>query len=144
MPMNGLSVGRDITLELNFSGGPLVFAPHAIQNFDRKPLAPIKNYMGMDGIIIPVLFHNGWELSIDVGRFDNGLDLWWAEAEALYYQGISLPGGTIIETIQEATGAVSQFIYTNLVLKLDDAGNWKGDEFVTQKLSGVASRKQVQ
>jgi len=39
------------------------------------------------------------------------------------------------------SGAVSQFRFEGVVLKLDDAGNWKGDSTVKQKLSFMASRR---
>ena len=46
-----------------------------------------------------------------------------------------------METIQEKDGSVSQYRYENVVLKLDGAGDYKGDSFVQLGLTGMASRR---
>lgn len=142
MPNGGLSVGRDITLRFNFLSGPLEFPTSSIESFEAKPMAPLKNYVALDGLLQPVLFHEGWDISISIARKSNLLDQFWALQEAEYYAGTPQPGGTITETIQEANGSISQYLYTNFVIKLDNAGMWKGNEFVIQTLIGQASRKE--
>ena len=43
--------------------------------------------------------------------------------------------------IQETNGSTSTWHYTEVSLKLDDAGSWKGDAFVSQKISFTAARR---
>jgi hypothetical protein len=76
-----------------------------------------------------------------VERQDSTLDDFWAQFEANYYAGISEQGMTLTETITEPSGAVSQYRYVEVLLKLEDAGSWEGDKTVKQKASFVAARR---
>ncbi|MFD2271836.1 hypothetical protein ACFS07_13390 [Undibacterium arcticum] len=48
---------------------------------------------------------------------------------------------TITETIQEVSGSISQYRYLQVLLTLEDAGNYKGDDSVHQKMRFVAARR---
>ncbi|MFD2271412.1 hypothetical protein ACFS07_10430 [Undibacterium arcticum] len=52
---------------------------------------------------------------------------------------------TITETIQEVSGSISQYRYLQVLLTLEDAGNYKGDDSVHQKgaLRGRAPRQSL-
>lgn len=144
MPISGQTVGRDISLRINTPNGQLTISSNFITSFDAKPLARLEKYLPISGIINPLVFHEGWEVSLEIGRTDNTLDEFWALLESDYFNGVDVPGGTITETIQEADGSISQYIFSNVQLKLDDAGTFKGNDYVTQRLSGYAARRQKQ
>lgn len=144
MPNGGLNVGRDITLSIVTQDGPLVIPPNFITKFEAKDDAEIKKYLPITGIVTPVVFHMGWSGTIEVTRHDDSIDAYWALLEADYFNGVNIQGSTITETIEEASGSVTQYIYSNVAFKLETPGTWAGNEFVTQTLAFMAARKQRQ
>lgn len=139
MPVNGFSVGRDVSLDITGPSGPLRF--NLITKFSSKQSTKENAVKGLDGITRPVRFFDGWTGSLDIERQDATIDDYFSQLEANYYAGINEASVTITETITEVSGAVTQYRYMGVLLKLDDAGDWSGDATVKQKLSFVASRR---
>lgn len=139
MPVNGYSVGRDVTLVITTPVGTL--RVNQITGFQSKPDMTDQKIKRIDGVTDHVRFPDGWSGSFDVERQDDTLDSYFAQVEDNYYAGQNELPCQITETIQEANGKTSQYRYTGVLLKLDDAGSWAGDKSVKQKLSFVASRR---
>lgn len=139
MPINGFTVGRDLTLVINAPEGVLRITLQT--EFDAKPTVTDAKVIGLDGIVRHVIFHAGWQGNVSVERQDATLDNYWAQLEDDYYNGLVQGACTISETITEPDGSVSQFRYEGVVLKLTDKGNFKGDSTVKQKLDFLASRR---
>lgn len=137
--INGYSVGRDITLNINTPSGLLRLS--TITNFKASPNTEKHQIRGLDGIRRPLVFPDGWNGSFEVARRDATLDQFWAQIESNYYAGSGIPGATITETINNPDGTVSQFRYTGVVLILEDAGDWRGNEAVMQRLSFEAEQR---
>lgn len=140
MPVNGFSVGRDVTLTIVSPSGPLNFA--LITAFHAKPEQTEKKVKGIDGVTRHCRFPDGWSGGFDIERQDSTVDDYFAQLEANYYAGLNEQPCTITETITETSGAITQYRYLNVLLKLDDAGSWAGDDTVKQKLSFLASQRQ--
>lgn len=141
MPIGGQTVGRDVSFQINTPNGQLTLPANFITSFDAKPLARLEKYLGVTGIINPLVFHEGWQVDISIARTGPALDQFWAVLESEYFNGIDVLGGTIYETIQESSGT-TQWVFSNVQLKLEDAGTYKGNDYITQTLSGYASRRQ--
>lgn len=139
MPINGFSVGRDVTLNIVTSAGPL--NPGLITKFTSKPNIVDHKVKGLDGITRHARFPDGWEGSFDIERRDSTLDDYWAQLEAGYYSGINEQPVTITETITEVSGAITQYRHVGVYLTLTDAGDWEGDKTVKQKLSFVSQQR---
>lgn len=139
MPMNGFSVGRDVSLSIVTAAGPLRLS--LITGFSAKPNTAETRVKGLDGITRFLRFPDGWAGSFDVERQDSTVDDYFAQLEANYFAGINEQSATITETITEPNGGVSQWRYLGVLLKLDDAGSWGGDQTVKQKLSFMAARR---
>ncbi len=139
MPINGFSVGRDVALDIVGPSGPIRLS--LITDFQSKQDTSEKKIKGLDGINRPVRFFEGWSGSFTIERQDNTVDDYFATLENNYYSGLNETTVTITETITEVSGAVSQYRYTNVLLKLDDAGSWKGDSTVSQKLGFTSDRR---
>jgi hypothetical protein len=139
MPVNNFSVGRDISLTIVTGSGPLNL--NLITGFRSKPdMAEVK-VKGLDGLTRHARFYDGWSGGFDVERADSTVDDYFAQLEANYYLGISEQPATITETITEPNGAVTQYRYMQVLLKLDNAGDWKGDATVKQQISFVAAQR---
>lgn len=139
MPINGFSVGKDLTLTVVTGGGPLNLS--LITNFKSKQDTTEQKIKGIDAITRHVRFFEGWSGSFDLERQDHAADDYFDQLEADYYAGVLETEVTITETITEVDGSVSQRRYREVLLKMDDAGEWKGDASVKQTLSFIASRR---
>lgn len=139
MPMNGFSVGKDVTLNLVTATGPVALS--LITGFKSKPETIDVKIRGIDGITRHLVFPDGWTGSLEIERQDSTLDDLWAQFENNYYAGLNNLPNTIIETITEVNGALSQYMYQGVQIKLDDAGDWSGDKSVKQQLSFMAERR---
>lgn|SRR5574340_754645 len=139
MPVNGFSVGRDVSLDIVGPQGPLRF--NLVTMFSAKPDITDQKVKGLDGITRHVRFPDGWSGTFSIERQDSTLDDYFAQLEANYYAGLNESSLTITETITEVSGAVTQYRFVGVLLRLDDAGDWEGDKTVKQKLSFVASRR---
>lgn len=139
MPINGFTVGRDVSLDIVGASGPVRFS--LITKFTSKQDVKDNRVKGIDGITRPVRFFDGWSGSFDIERQDSTVDDYFSQLEANYYAGLNEASVTITETITEVSGAITQYRYTGVLLKLDDAGDYAGDSTVKQKISFVASRR---
>jgi len=138
MPMNDLTIGADVTIQIVTPTGPL--RPRKLSNFKVKQETGSQKKVLMDGKVIHLEFPQGWSGSFEIEREDGALDLYFAQLEASYYSGQNLKGSTITRTIRNPDGSVTQLRYTEIVFKLDDAGESKGDDTVKQSVSFMASR----
>ena len=139
MPVDSFSVGRDVTLTIVTSSGPLDL--NLITSFNARPDYTDLKIKGIDGVTRHVRFPDGWQGTFDIEREDSTLDDYFAGLEANYYAGVNEQPGTLTETITEVDGTISQYRFVKVLLKLDDAGTWAGDQTVKQKLSFVASQR---
>lgn len=139
MPVNSYSVARDITFTVVTPSGPLELAGKT--DYSIKPMFTDLKHKGLDGVVEHGVIPDGWQISIRLDRRTPELDNFFAAREADYFNGVNQVGGTILETIQEADGSVSQFRYTGVILKYDDAGDWRGDSNIPISLTGMASRR---
>lgn len=139
MPNNGFSVGRDISLDIIDSKGPVRFG--LITGFERKPLSKEEEVEGLDGVTRYLNSPKGYSGTFDIERQDSQLDKYFAQMEADFYAGQNMMPCEIQETIAEADGSITTFRYIGVALKFDDSGAWKGVSLVKQKVSFKASRR---
>lgn len=139
MPINGFSVGRDQTLTIVSNGAPVRFS--GMTAFRSKQDTTEQKIVLIDGNIEHLRFFQGWSGSFTLERRNGVLDRFFNQLEANYYLGISELPVFIDQVIREADGSVTSEQYTKVLLKLDDAGEWKGDSNVKQALSFIGSRR---
>lgn len=141
MPIGRLSVGRDNQIDIFFPilGGSAPIS--VITKFDAKPETTELKSKGMDGIVRHGVEPDGWQISIELDRANDTLDTLFALIEDAYYRGVNIDNATVIQTVQEADGSVSQYRYTDVAFKFDDAGSWSNGKHVSQKLTGRGSRR---
>lgn len=142
MSVGGQSLGKDVRLVIVAGGGTVLdVPPSAITKFSAKPTTGDEKRTGMDGEVRHLITHEGWSGSLEIDRLDSQIEDYWAAAEAAYFAGQSLPWGTIQETIQEPSGAITQWRYERVVLKVDDLGDREGNKTIKMKVSFMASRR---
>lgn len=139
MPINSFSVGRDISYSVVTSSGALTL--NGKTGYSVKPMFTDINHKGLNGINKHGNIPDGWQIEMQFDRTDPNVDNYFAQIEADYFKGISQQGGTIFENIVEKDGSITSFRYTDVVLKYDNAGNWKGDSLIAISVSAMASRR---
>lgn len=141
MPVNGFTVGRDVSIRINMPQGPVTFSN--ITKFTRQQISTAIDSKGIDGVDRFGEIPSGWQGTIEVDRANGNVDRAFAHLEGLYYGGQNVPASTITETNTESNGATTQFRYTGVAFKFDDAGAVAGDAKVTQNFSWKASRRRL-
>lgn len=139
MPINGFSVGRDQTLTVIANGAPVRFS--GITGFRSKQDTTEQKIVLMDGNVKHLRFFVGWSGSFTLERRSGTLDKFFNQLEANYYLGIAELPVFIDQVIREADGSVTSEQYTEVLLKLDDAGEWRGDSNVKQSISWLGNRR---
>ena len=140
MPINNQSLGKDLSFTITTANGNLAVSVSAT-SYSTKEITKELKSEPMGSPPIHAYLPNGWQITIKLDRRDPTVDRYFAQREADYWAGVNLVPGTILENIREADGSVSQYQYTGVVLKYDDAGDWKSDSFVSITLTGMASRR---
>ena len=134
----GLNTGKDITLVLT---GPLgLIQVSGITGFHASQITQGIDSKRLDGDNIYDELPMGWNVSFDYDRTDSSLDDYFAAKEDAYHSAGTTSTATIYQTIVETNG-VTQYRFDGCALKFDDAGDWRGDQKVTQKVSGKAGRR---
>ena len=141
MPNNGFSIGHDVSVDISdiVTGKQVVFP--LVTGFSAEPKTKQIISEPLNGPPFFAENPNGWGGTIDLDRTDGSVDFWFADREARYYKGQSLFNVTIVQTVQERDGSISQFRYPNVALKLSQAGQWKASEKVSIRLDWVASTR---
>ena len=139
MPANNLTTGRDLTFVLVGPYGTVRLSQ--VTDYSVKRESSKISSKGLDGYTRRADIPDGWTISIKIDRSDATLDRLFARLDADYYAGVNIQGGTVVETIKELDGSVSQFRYEGVVLDFDGAGDFKGDSFVSQSLTLMAERR---
>lgn len=141
MPVAGFSIGRDVAIIINMPQGPVTFSN--LTGFTRTQISTGIESKGLDGVDRFGEIPSGWSGNIEIDRANGNLDRAFAYLEGLYYSGQNVPPSTINETTTESNGTLTQFRYTGVAFKFDNAGDAKGDAKMTQTFSWKASRRRL-
>jgi hypothetical protein len=133
------SVGRDCQLVLM---GPFgrVDLTHVTAFDSRQITTPIR-VDRIDGIQMAAELPKGWEGHFEIERGSSAADDFIAKAEDAYFNGASIGSGTLYQYVSESDGSTNTYQYAGAVFKLAQAGTWKGDASVKQRLEFFASRR---
>lgn len=139
MPVNGYTVGRDITISVQTPSGVLTL--NGVTKFTKKRDSTTKKVKKIDGKTDTLNFPDGWSGTIDIERQDSTVDDYFAAVEAGYYAGQNSLPGSITETTTEVSGATTQYQYTATVLNLTNAGDAMADETVKLKIDWTSQQR---
>lgn len=145
MPANNgqhsLSTGRDGKFQLQMLGK--VYDLYNATNFDQKQETADIKVDPIRGQQLFATLPKGWTGGFEVYRKDAELDRLFSDMERAYNATGQIEYGTLYGYIDEAGGGETVYKFTGVALKLDDAGTFKGDSEVRQKVSFMASTREV-
>ncbi|HKM64184.1 MAG TPA: hypothetical protein VJY39_17010 [Acidisphaera sp.] len=134
------NIGRDSQL--------VVLGPYGqidlehVTGFESRQITASIRVNKMDGTQIGAELPKGWEGSFELERGNSTADDFIAQAEAAFYNGSFVPAGAMYQYVNETDGSVSTYQYNSVVFKLANAGAWRGDASVKQKLEFFATTRQ--
>jgi hypothetical protein len=144
-PINSaFNTGADISVTIadqNNNNVPL----GKIMQFTSKPtkgqteIKPINS----NGVYFHKNHFNGWTFEIDCYRQDGTLDALEYAQESAYQSGGVQNYYTVNVIIQNQLGTVDEFTFTNCLLSISSAGDWKEDDSVQIKIEGTAEQRVV-
>ena len=145
MPVNGFTVGRDVTVTLAGPGGTGIVIPaNSVTHFTKRPIKKEDWSHPLNLPPIPLILHDGWRGTVEVDRQDSTLDSFQAALEANYWAGLNNLSGTILESITETTGKNSQFRYDDVLYWVSEPGDGTPDRKLSQRIEwACGTRKQV-
>lgn len=139
MPINGFTVGRDVTVTISTKNRSL---PNTgLTSFTKKQDVTQKKVKLLTGVTKNLTFPDGWSGNFKVSRMDSTIDDYIAAFEAGFFAGSDTDTVNITETIDEPNGGQTQWQYNGVTLVLEDAGTASGDSEIEQTLSYVAERR---
>jgi hypothetical protein len=140
MPLNGYTLGRDATFTVVTPSGTLTL--NGLTGFKSKPVYEKLKSKPLNGVVNNAAIPQGHTGSFTIDRSDAQTDTYFAQIEAAYLaNGATMQAGTILETINEADGSISQWQYNGVVLMLEDSGDFEADKKVVQTINFEASTK---
>ena len=139
MPVNSYYIGKDISYSVVTATGTLTL--NGKTDYSIKPMFTDLKHKGLNGITEHGVIPDGWQIDMKFDRTDPNVDIYFAQREADYFNGVNQQGGTIYESIVEKDGSITSFRYTNVILKYDSAGDWKGDSLIPISVSAMATRR---
>jgi hypothetical protein len=139
VPSNLFSVGRDCQLVVMGPFGRIDLT-HVTGFESRQITAPVR-VDRIDGVLLATELPKGWDGAFELERGSSAVDDFIAQIEAAYNAGNPVPTGTLYQYIAEVDGSTSTYQYDNVVFKLAQAGTWRGDASVKQRLEFYASTR---
>jgi len=139
MSLTAFSVGRDTQLVVM---GPLgrIDLSH-VTGFESRQVTQSVRVSRLDGTQLGTELPRGWEGSFELDRGSSAVDDFIAATEQRYFNGATANLGTMFQYIVETDGSTSTFQYEGVAFRLANAGLWKGDTSVKQKLEFFANRR---
>jgi hypothetical protein len=139
MSFTTFSIGRDTQLVVIGPTGRIDLTH--VTSFDSRQLTHSVRVDRLDGTQMGTELPKGWEGSFELERGSSIVDDFVAAAEQQYYNGNSATAGTMYQYVTETDGSTSTYQYDNVTFRLSNAGIWKGDSSVKQKLEFFAVRR---
>lgn len=139
MTSNTFSVGRDCQIVVM---GPFgrVDLTH-VTGFESRQRTATVRVDRIDGTQLGAELPKGWEGYFELERGSSAVDDLVAQIEANFHAGAAVPSGSLFQYVNEPDGSTSTYQYDTVVFRLSQAGTWRGDQSVKQRLEFFASTR---
>jgi hypothetical protein len=139
VPATQFSIGSDCTLVVIAPSGQIDLT--YVTGFESRQLTAQVRVDRLDGVQMGAELPKGWEGGFDLERGSSEVDDFIAGIEAAYYSGGAMQTSTLYQYVNEVDGSTSTYQYSSVVFRLANAGTWKGDAAVRQRLEFFASSR---
>lgn len=135
------STGRDVSVILIGPFGRVDLAN--ITSFTAKQETATIKSDRLDGVQLTAELPKGWTGMIEVDRGNSALDVFFSLMEAAWYDAGLFTVSTLFQYVRESSGSQTTYAYDNVAMKFDDAGDYKPDAAVKQRVSFMANRRRA-
>src|SRR5271165_2421988 len=139
MAISVFSVGRDTQLVVITPSGTMSLTH--VTAFDSRQVTQSVRVNRLDGYQMGMELPKGWEGSFELERGDSAVEDFIATTEQNFFNGSISVTSSMYQYVSEVDGSTSTYQYDSVVFRLSNAGTWKGDAAVKQKLEFFASRR---
>ncbi len=139
MSLTTFSIGRDTQLVIMGPAGRVDLAH--VTSFESRQNTQSVRVNRIDGTQLGAEIPRGWEGSFEIERGNSNLDDFIAATEQQYFDRTGPSVGTMYQYVTETNGSTSTYQYDGVVFRLANAGVWKGDVSVKQKLEFFSVRR---
>jgi hypothetical protein len=139
MAATQFSIGRDCQLVVIGPAGRVDLS--YVTAFDSRQVTQPVRVDRLDGVQMATELPKGWEGSFEVERGSSAVDDFIAAAEVAYRTTGALPYGMVYQYVNEPDGSTSTYQYDGVAFRLVNAGIWRGDAAVKQKLEFFAASR---
>jgi len=139
MSLTAFSIGKDTQLVVMGPNGRVDLSH--VTAFESRQLTQSVRVSRIDGVQLGAELPRGWEGSFEIERGNSVLDDFMSASEQQHFDGQLSPPATMYQYVTETDGSVSTYQYDGAVFRFANAGIWKGDAAVKQKLEFFASRR---
>lgn len=142
MANNTFSVGRDCQLVVMGPYGRIDLTH--VTSFEARQMTAAVRVDRIDGSQLAAELPKGWEGHFELERGNSSVDDFVARMESSYNAGRAIASGTLYQYVTEADGSVSTYQFDGVVFRLTNAGVWRSDQSVRQRLEFfAASRRRI-
>src|ERR1700679_4317143 len=139
MSISTFSVGRDTQLVVIGQSGQITL--NHVTAFCSHQVTQLVRVNRLDGNQMGMELPKGWEGSFELERGDSVVKDFIATMEQVYYNGSMSGISSMYQYVSEVDGSTSTYQYDSVVFRLSNAGSWRGDAAVKQKLEFYATRR---
>jgi hypothetical protein len=139
MSISIFSVGRDTQLVVIGPAGRVDLSH--VTGFESRQITQSVRVSRLDGSHLGAEIPKGWEGNFEIERGDSVVEDFIASMEQSYFNGIIGSTGSMYQYVTEVDGSISSYQFDAVVFRLVNAGQWRGDLAVKQKLEFFASRR---
>jgi hypothetical protein len=139
MTISVFSVGRDTQLVIVAPSGTVNLVH--VTAFESRQVTQSVRVNRLDGSQMGMELPKGWEGNFELERGDSVVEDFISATEQSYYNGSMSATSTMYQYVSEVDGSTSTYQYDAVVFRLSNAGLWKGDAAVKQKLEFFTSRR---
>ena len=135
---NQFNTGRDVSVVILHplaAGGRLDLT--IVTDFDAKVMYHDIKITGLDGYTRTKHVPDQGTLSFSIERTDPVVDAFCWKLFRSYKDTGRLPDGRVFQYVAELDGSVTTTEYAGVAFKVDEIGQYRKDQQVTQKLTGT-------
>jgi hypothetical protein len=136
---NTFSVGRDCQLVVMGPYGRIDLTH--VTSFEARQMTASVRVDRIDGVQLAAELPKGWEGHFELERGGAAVDDFIARVEQAYANGTKVASGTLYQYVAETDGSVSTYQFDGVAFRLAQAGTWRGDQSVKQRLEFFAGAR---
>ena len=133
------SVGRDCQVVVLGAYGRIDLTH--VTGFEARQMTASVRVDRIDGTTLGAELPKGWDGTFELERGNSAAEDFIAQLEADFFAGNNPAAGTLYQYITEIDGSTSTYQFNNVVFKLTNAGMWRGDASVKQRLEFFGSTR---